>query len=92
VKKETKDKAMINYGSMTLVLRSKMIFPPISFHKSVWYWNTRWFYIKNENAPDRIFGLPVFVNSPPVEKDSWSFILNLAQYPKLARWPKESRS
>jgi hypothetical protein len=47
VKKETKDKAMVNCGNMTFVLRTKRIFPTLDSHESVWYWNAGWFYVKN---------------------------------------------
>jgi hypothetical protein len=39
VKKETKDKAMVNYGSMTFMLRPGRMYPPHSPHESVRYWN-----------------------------------------------------
>ena len=35
VKKETKDKVMVNCGSMTFVLRTKRIFPALASHESV---------------------------------------------------------
>lgn len=37
VKKETKDKAMVNCGSMTLMLRPGRMYPPHSSHESVRY-------------------------------------------------------
>ncbi|KAK1685496.1 hypothetical protein QYE76_046344 [Lolium multiflorum] len=40
VKKETKDKAMLNCGSMTFMLRSGRMYPPHDSHESVRYWNT----------------------------------------------------
>jgi hypothetical protein len=83
VKKETKEKNMLNCGSMTSMLRQKRIFPPISSHESVQYWNAGWFYMKNDVAPYRPRSRPVFVNSLPVEKDSWSHIPNLSQHPEL---------
>ena len=39
VKKETKDKAMVNCGSMTFMLRPGRMYPPHDSHESVWYWN-----------------------------------------------------
>jgi hypothetical protein len=38
-KKETKDKVMVNCGSVTFMLRQKRIFPPMAAHESVRYWN-----------------------------------------------------
>jgi hypothetical protein len=85
VKKETKDKKMDNCGSMTFVLRSKRVFPPLSSHKSVRYWNAGWFYLKKEIAPDLHDGLSAFTNTPPEELDNWRFIPNLTQHPELDR-------
>jgi hypothetical protein len=85
VEKETKEKSMINYGSMTFVLRPKRIYPPISSHESIQYWNARWFYIRNEIVPDSHQGLPIFANNPPEELDSWSYIPNFAQHPELEK-------
>jgi hypothetical protein len=39
--------------------------------------------MKNDVAPYRPRSRPVFVNSLPVEKDSWSHIPNLSQHPEL---------
>ncbi|KAK1626990.1 hypothetical protein QYE76_001305 [Lolium multiflorum] len=39
VKKETKDKMMVNCGSMTFMLRPHRMYPPHSSHESVRYWN-----------------------------------------------------
>ncbi|KAK1647015.1 hypothetical protein QYE76_064820 [Lolium multiflorum] len=83
VKKETKDKAMVNYGSMTFMLRPGRMYPPHSSHESVRYWNAGWFYVKNIPVPNVHEGLPKFVNKPPEELDSWSLIPALAQYPEL---------
>jgi hypothetical protein len=83
VKKETKQKVMVNCGSMTFVLRSKRVFPPLSSHESVRYWNAGWFYIKNESVPGHHDGLPAFSNNPPGELASWSYIPNLAQHLEL---------
>ncbi|KAK1618975.1 hypothetical protein QYE76_024492 [Lolium multiflorum] len=47
VKKETKDKAMVNCGSMTFMLRPGRMYPPHDLHESVRYWNAGWFYEKN---------------------------------------------
>jgi hypothetical protein len=65
VKKETKEKMMVNCGSMTFVLRAKRVFPPLSSHESVRYWNVGWFYIKNDTIPGLHDGLPAFSNNPP---------------------------
>ena len=83
VKKETKDKAMVNCGSMTFMLRPGRMYPPHSSHESVRYWNAGWFYVKNIKVPEVHDGLPKFVNEPPEELDSWSLIPALAQYPEL---------
>ncbi|KAK1685951.1 hypothetical protein QYE76_046799 [Lolium multiflorum] len=83
VKKETKDKAMVNCGSMTFMLRPGRMYPPHSSHESVRYWNTGWFYVKNIKVPEVHDGLPKFANEPPEELDSWSLIPALAQYPEL---------
>jgi hypothetical protein len=83
VKKETKQKVMVNCRSMTFVLRSKRVFPPLSSHESVRYWNAGWFYIKNESVPGHHDGLPAFSNNPPGELASWSYIPNLAQHLEL---------
>ncbi|KAK1604981.1 hypothetical protein QYE76_028654 [Lolium multiflorum] len=51
VKKETKDKAMLNCGSM-FMLRPGRMYPPHDSHESVRYWNAGWFYEKNASIPD----------------------------------------
>ncbi|KAK1697114.1 hypothetical protein QYE76_013811 [Lolium multiflorum] len=88
VKKETKDKVMVNCGTMTFMLRPGRMYPPHSSHESVRYWNVRWFYVKNIQVPDVHEGLPKFINKPPEELASWSFVPALAQYPELdiAAW------
>jgi hypothetical protein len=58
VKKETKDKAMLNCGSMTFMLRRGRMYPPHDSHESVRYWNAGWFYVKNAPVPDVHDGLP----------------------------------
>ncbi|KAK1692195.1 hypothetical protein QYE76_008892 [Lolium multiflorum] len=58
VKKETKDKAMVNCGSMTFMLRPSRMYPPHDSHESVRYWNAGWFYEKNASVPDVHDGLP----------------------------------
>ncbi|KAK1605877.1 hypothetical protein QYE76_029550 [Lolium multiflorum] len=85
VKKETKDIAMVNCGSMTFMLRPVRMYPPHSSHESVRYWNVGWFYVKNIKVPGVHDGLPKFVNEPREELDSWSLIPALAQYPELNR-------
>jgi hypothetical protein len=78
VKKETKDKAMVNCGSMTFMLRPSRMYPPHDSHESVRYWNAGWFYEKNASVPDVHKGLPQFINEPPEELASWSFVPSLA--------------
>ncbi|KAK1612405.1 hypothetical protein QYE76_036078 [Lolium multiflorum] len=85
VKKETNDKIMVNCGSMIFVLHTKRIFPTLASHESVRYWNTVWFYVKNISVPGIHDGLPAFVNKPPEELTSWSFIPALAQYSELEK-------
>ncbi|KAK1682493.1 hypothetical protein QYE76_043341 [Lolium multiflorum] len=85
VKKETKDKAMVNCGSMTFMLRPSRMYPPHDSHESVRYWNAGWFYEKNASVPDVHEGLPQFVNEPPEELASWSFVPSLAQTPILEK-------
>ncbi|KAK1661398.1 hypothetical protein QYE76_049557 [Lolium multiflorum] len=85
VKKETKDKAMLNCGSMTLMLRSGRMYPPHDSHESVRYWNAGWFYVKNVSVPNVHDGLPTFSNKPPEELASWSFIPSLALTPILEK-------
>ncbi|KAK1645639.1 hypothetical protein QYE76_063444 [Lolium multiflorum] len=85
VKKETKDKAMVNCGSMTFMLRPGRMYPPHDSHESVRYWNAGWFYEKNASVPDIHDGLPKFVNEPPEELASWSFVPSLAQTPILEK-------
>jgi hypothetical protein len=85
VKKETKDKAMVNYVSMTFMLRPGRMYPPHSSHESVRYWNAGWFYVKNIQVPDVHDGLPKFVNKPPEELASWSFVPTLAHFPILEK-------
>jgi hypothetical protein len=85
VKKGKKEKAMVNCGSMTFVLHTKRVYPPLSSHESARYWNAGWFYIKNENVPGHHRGLPSFANNPPEELDSRSYIPNLAQHPELEK-------
>ncbi|KAK1660502.1 hypothetical protein QYE76_048661 [Lolium multiflorum] len=62
VKKETKDKAMLNCGSMTFMLRSGRMYPPHDSHESVRYWNAGWFYVKNAPVLNVHDGLPPFSN------------------------------
>ncbi|KAK1698376.1 hypothetical protein QYE76_015073 [Lolium multiflorum] len=96
VKKETKDKAMLNCGSMTFMLRPGRMYPPHDSHESVRYWNAGWFYEKNVSVPEIHDGLPKFNNEPPEELASWSFIPSLSLTPileKAARrisWPYPS--
>ncbi|KAK1642893.1 hypothetical protein QYE76_060698 [Lolium multiflorum] len=85
VKKETKDKAMVNCGSMTFMLRPGRMYPPHDSHESVRYWNAGWFYEKNASVPDIHDGLPKFINEPPEELASWSFVPSLAQTPILEK-------
>ncbi|KAK1610691.1 hypothetical protein QYE76_034364 [Lolium multiflorum] len=85
VKKETKDKAMLNCGSMTFMLRPGRMYPPHDSHESVPYWNAGWFYVKNASVPNVHDGLPPFSNTPPEELASWSFIPTLAQTPILEK-------
>ncbi|KAK1652095.1 hypothetical protein QYE76_069900 [Lolium multiflorum] len=85
VKKETKDKAMLNCGSMTFMLRSGRMYPPHDSHESVRYWNAGWFYVKNAPVPNVHDGLPPFSNKPPEELASWSFVPTLAQTPILEK-------
>jgi hypothetical protein len=85
VKKETKDKAMVNCGSMTFMLRPSRMYPPHDSHESVRYWNAGWFYEKNASVPDVHDGLPKFINEPPEELASWSFVPSLAQTPILEK-------
>ncbi|KAK1616007.1 hypothetical protein QYE76_021524 [Lolium multiflorum] len=85
VKKETKEKAMVNCGSMTFMLRPSRMYPPHDSHESVRYWNAGWFYEKNASVPKVHEGLPQFVNEPPEELASWSFVPSLAQTPILEK-------
>ncbi|KAK1680348.1 hypothetical protein QYE76_041196 [Lolium multiflorum] len=85
VKKETKDKAMVNCGSMTFMLRPGRMYPPHDSHESVRYWNAGWFYEKKASVPNIHQGLPKFVNEPPEELASWSFVPSLAQTPILEK-------
>ncbi|KAK1630596.1 hypothetical protein QYE76_004911 [Lolium multiflorum] len=85
VKKETKDKAMLNCGSMTFMLRPGRMYPPHDSHESVRYWNAGWFYEKNAPVPEIHDGLPEFKNEPPEELASWSFIPSLSLTPILEK-------
>ncbi|KAK1627513.1 hypothetical protein QYE76_001828 [Lolium multiflorum] len=85
VKKETKDKAMLNCGSMTFMLRPGRMYPPHDSHESVRYWNAGWFYEKNVSVPEIHDGLPKFNNEPPEELASWSFVPSLALTPILEK-------
>ncbi|KAK1683956.1 hypothetical protein QYE76_044804 [Lolium multiflorum] len=85
VKKETKDKAMVNCESMTFMLRPNRMYPPHDSHESVRYWNAGWFYEKNASVPEVHEGLPQFVNEPPEELASWSFVPSLALTPILEK-------
>ncbi|KAK1694857.1 hypothetical protein QYE76_011554 [Lolium multiflorum] len=90
VKKETKDKAMLNCGSMTFMLRPGRMYPPHDSHESVRYWNAGWFYEKNVSVPEIHDGLPKFNNEPPEELASWSFIPPLSLTPFWRRQRGES--
>ncbi|KAK1680192.1 hypothetical protein QYE76_041040 [Lolium multiflorum] len=85
VKKETKDKAMLNCGSMTFMLRPGRMYPPHDSHESVRYWNAGWFYEKNVSVPEIHDGFPKFNNEPPEELASWSFIPSLSLTPILEK-------
>ncbi|KAK1698554.1 hypothetical protein QYE76_015251 [Lolium multiflorum] len=85
VKKETKDKAMLNCGSMTFMLRPGRMYPPHDSHESVRYWNAGWFYEKNVSVPEIHDGLPKFNNEPPEELASWSFVPSLSLTPILEK-------
>jgi hypothetical protein len=65
-----KDKKMVNCGSMTFVLRAQRVFPPLSSHESVRYWNAGWFYLKNLYVPNCHDDLPTFTNKPREELPS----------------------
>jgi hypothetical protein len=49
---------------MTFVLRPQRIFPALSSHVFVWYWNVGWFCVKNMTVPGIHDSLPAFVNNP----------------------------
>ncbi|KAK1692560.1 hypothetical protein QYE76_009257 [Lolium multiflorum] len=85
VKKEMKDKAMLNCGSMTFMLRPGRMYPPHDSHESVRYWNAGWFYVKNVSVSNVHDGLPTFSNKRPEELAGWSFIPTLAQTPILEK-------
>ncbi|KAK1645346.1 hypothetical protein QYE76_063151 [Lolium multiflorum] len=85
VKKETKDKAMVNCGSMSFMLRPGRMYPPHDSHESVRYWNAGWFYVKNVAVPGVHEGLLKFINKPPEERDSWSIVPTHAQTPILEK-------
>nr|XP_051194858.1 uncharacterized protein LOC127308121 [Lolium perenne] len=76
---------MVNCGSMTFMLRPNRMYPPHDSHESVRYWNAGWFYEKNAPVPDVHEGLPQFVNEPPEELASWSFVPPLALTPTLEK-------
>ncbi|KAK1684300.1 hypothetical protein QYE76_045148 [Lolium multiflorum] len=78
VKKETKDKAMLNCGSMTFMLRPGRMYPPHDSHESVRY-------EKNVSVPEIHDGLPKLDNEPPEELASWSFIPSLSLTPILEK-------
>jgi hypothetical protein len=80
-----KDKAMVNCGSMTFMLRPGRMYPPHDSHESVRYWNAGWFYEKNISVPDVHEGLPKFNNKHPDKLASWSFIPTLARTPILEK-------
>jgi hypothetical protein len=76
---------MVNCGSMTFMLRPGRMYPPHSSHESVRYWNAGWFYVKNITVLGVHEGLPKFINKPPEERDSWSFVPTLAHFPILEK-------
>jgi hypothetical protein len=76
---------MVNCGSMTFMLRTKRVYPPLSSHESARYWNTGWFYINNETVSGRHQGLPAFLDNPLEVLDSWSYIPNLAYHTELEK-------
>ncbi|XP_071681974.1 uncharacterized protein [Lolium perenne] len=76
---------MVNCGSMTFMLRPNRMYPPHDSHESVRYWNAGWFYEKNASVPEVHEGLPQFVNEPPEELASWSFVPSLALTPILEK-------
>ncbi|KAK1666549.1 hypothetical protein QYE76_054708 [Lolium multiflorum] len=86
VKKETKDKAMLNCGSMTFMLRPGRMYPPsTTMQNPSRSWNAGWFYEKNVSVPEIHDGLPKFNNEPPEELASWSFIPSLSLTPILEK-------
>ncbi|KAK1662605.1 hypothetical protein QYE76_050764 [Lolium multiflorum] len=82
VKKETKDKVMVNCGSMTFVLRAQRIYSDLA-HESVRYWNAGWFCVKNVPVPGVHNGLPAFINNPSEELASWCFIPSIRNWTRL---------
>ncbi|XP_051199670.2 uncharacterized protein [Lolium perenne] len=70
---------------MTFMLRPNRMYPPHDSHESVRYWNAGWFYEKNVSVPGVHEGLPQFVNEPPEELASWSFVPPLALTPTLEK-------
>ncbi|KAK1692730.1 hypothetical protein QYE76_009427 [Lolium multiflorum] len=80
VKKETKDKAMLNCGSMTFMLRPGRMYPPHDSHESV-RTGTPDGSMRRTCRPEIHDGLPKFNNEPPEELASWSFIPPLSLTP-----------
>ncbi|KAK1642541.1 hypothetical protein QYE76_060346 [Lolium multiflorum] len=83
VKKEMKDKAMLNCGSMTFMLRPGRMYPPHDSHESVL--ERRMVLREKLSVPEIHDGLPKFNNEPPEELASWSFVPSLAQTPILEK-------
>ncbi|KAK1666667.1 hypothetical protein QYE76_054826 [Lolium multiflorum] len=72
VKKETKDKAMLN-REHDIHARPGRMYPPHDRTNPSGR-NAGWFYEKNAPVPEIHDGLPKFNNEPPEELASWSFI------------------
>lgn len=85
VKKESVAKGgpLANCGSVTFKIRANKMYPVLNHHESARYWSGGFFYCKDEKAPGREQGLPVFKDGPPKEINFWNTVPVLSEHPRL---------
>ena len=72
-------------SSITLKIRENRIFPFITPHQSVRFWNGFFFYCKDQAAPGKTQGLPPFQDIVPDEVESWNMSTDISGNP-LLKW------
>jgi len=72
-------------SSITLKVRENRVFPFITPHQSARFWNSFFFYCKDQAAPGKAQGLPPFQDVIPEEVESWNMSPEISGNPLLER-------